>query len=41
MPGVEVATPDSLSIRKLAPGGVGGRLVVYTAAAIKKLGEVS
>lgn len=41
LPGVEIATPDSLSIRKLAPGGVGGRLVIYTTAAIKKLGEVA
>lgn len=40
MPGVETATPDSLSIRKLAPGGVGGRLVVFTESAIKKIGEV-
>jgi large subunit ribosomal protein L4e len=40
LPGVDTATPNSLSIRKLAPGGVGGRLVVFTEAAIKKMGEV-
>ncbi len=40
LPGVDTATLDGLSIRKLAPGGVGGRLTVYTESAIKKLSEV-
>lgn len=39
LPGVELATPSSLSIRKLAPGGQPGRLVVITESALKKLGE--
>lgn len=37
LPGVDIATPNSLSIRKLAPGGVGGRLTVYTEGAIENL----
>jgi large subunit ribosomal protein L4e len=40
LPGVDTATVDGLSIRKLAPGGVGGRLTVYTESAIEKLSEV-
>ncbi|AKA47811.1 50S ribosomal protein L4 [uncultured archaeon] len=39
LPGVEVATPDSLSIRKLAPGGQAGRLVVFTESALKQVGK--
>lgn len=39
LPGVEVATPDSLSIRKLAPGGQAGRLVVFTESALKQIGK--
>lgn len=38
LPGVDIATPNSLSIRKLAPGGVGGRLTIYTEDVIKNLG---
>ncbi len=37
LPGVDVATPNSLSIRKLAPGGVGGRLTVFTESAIESM----
>lgn len=37
LPGVDIATPNSLSIRKLAPGGVGGRLTVFTESAIENL----
>lgn len=37
LPGVDIATPNSLSIRKLAPGGVGGRLAVFTEAAIESM----
>lgn len=40
LPGVDVATPDSLSIRKLAPGGNGGRLTVFTKSALESLKEV-
>ena len=39
LPGVDVATPDSLSIRKLAPGGQAGRLVVFTESALKQVGK--
>ncbi len=39
LPGVELATPGSLSIRKLAPGGKAGRLVVFTESALKALGK--
>ncbi len=37
LPGVDIATPNSLSIRKLAPGGVGGRLTIYTESVIENL----
>ncbi len=40
LPGVDTATIDGLSIKKLAPGGVGGRLTVFTESALKKLSEV-
>lgn len=39
LPGVDTATPDTLSIRKLAPGGKGGRLVVFTESALKAVGK--
>lgn len=39
LPGVDIATPNSLSVRKLAPGGVGGRLTIYTEGAIKSMKE--
>ncbi|SMD30469.1 50S ribosomal protein L4 [Picrophilus oshimae] len=40
LPGVDIATPSSLSIRKLAPGGTGGRLTIFTESAISSLKEV-
>lgn len=40
LPGVDIATIDSLSIRKLAPGGNGGRLTIFTKGALKALSEV-
>lgn len=40
LPGVDIATPNSMSLRKLAPGGVGGRLTVFTESAMKSLKEV-
>lgn len=39
LPGVEIATPDTLSIRKLAPGGKAGRLIVFTESALKAVGK--
>lgn len=39
LPGVDVATADVLNVEHLAPGGVPGRLAVYTVSAIKKLEE--
>ncbi len=40
LPGVDLCTPTSLSIRKLAPGGQGGRLTIYTTDAIGELRKV-
>lgn len=40
LPGVDIATMGSLSLRKLAPGGQAGRLTVYTVSAIEELGKV-
>ncbi len=40
LPGVEIATMESLSIRKLAPGGEAGRLAVFTVSAMKELEKV-
>lgn len=40
LPGVETATTHSLSLRKLAPGGDGGRLTVFTESALKALEEI-
>ena len=37
--GVDTATVHSLSIRKLAPGGTGGRLTIFTEGAIAGLKE--
>ncbi len=34
-PGVDIATPNTLSILHLAPGGVPGRLTVFTASALE------
>lgn len=38
IPGVEVVKVDSLSVLPLAPGGVAGRLTLWTAAAVETLG---
>jgi len=35
--GVDIRTPATLKISDIAPGGVGGRLTVYTEAAIEEL----
>ncbi|MCL4350442.1 MAG: 50S ribosomal protein L4 [Candidatus Thermoplasmatota archaeon] len=37
-PGIDIAYSGNISISKLAPGGVGGRLVIFTESAIKKIG---
>ncbi len=39
LPGVDVATPDNLSILHLAPGGEPGRLTIITSSALEKLSE--
>lgn len=39
MPGVDVATPDTLSILHLAPGGVPGRLTLYTIKSLELLSK--
>lgn len=39
LPGVDVATPDNLSILHLAPGGEPGRLTIITRSALEKLSE--
>ncbi len=41
LPGVDTASLNSLSITKLAPGGIPGRLTVYTETAIKELEKVN
>ena len=38
--GVEVATPEKLTIEKLAPGGDPGRLTIFTEEAVKKMEEM-
>jgi len=38
-PGVDIATPNNLSILHLAPGGEPGRLTVITYSALKAIGE--
>ena len=37
LPGVDIATSSSMSIRKLAPGGVAGRLTIFTESSLKLL----
>ncbi len=37
--GVDIADVKSMSIRKLAPGGIGGRLTMFTEGALKAMGE--
>lgn len=39
LPGVSVSTPQTVSVLELAPGGVPGRLTVYTNTALSKLQE--
>ncbi|MFQ5406534.1 MAG: 50S ribosomal protein L4 [Candidatus Micrarchaeia archaeon] len=39
IPGVEVVKADKLSIEELAPGGVSGRLTIWTENALKKLSD--
>ncbi len=39
LPGVDVATPDNLSVLHLAPGGEPGRLTIITRSALEKLSE--
>jgi large subunit ribosomal protein L4e len=41
IPGVEVAEVDSLSVLPLAPGGVAGRLTIWTSSAFEALGARS
>jgi large subunit ribosomal protein L4e len=41
IPGVEVVSVDSLSVLPLAPGGVAGRLTIWTSSAIAVLGSRS
>jgi len=36
--GVDIAQPQQLNIEHLAPGGIAGRLTVFTKSALKKLG---
>ena len=36
--GVDVITPEQLNVKALAPGGVAGRLAVFTEAAVKQIG---
>lgn len=39
-PGVDYASVNLLNVELLAPGGVPGRLTIWTESAIKKLGEI-
>lgn len=39
LPGVDIATPASLNVMQLAPGGVPGRLAVYTPLSLKGIEE--
>ncbi len=39
--GIEIASARSLSLRKLAPGGKGGRLTLFTKSALAQLEEVT
>jgi large subunit ribosomal protein L4e len=41
IPGVQVVTVDNLSVLPLAPGGVAGRLTLWTASAVEVLGSKS
>ncbi len=39
LPGVDITTPDQLNILHLAPGGVPGRLTLFTLGALNKIAE--
>ncbi len=39
LPGVDVTTPKDLSVLHLAPGGVPGRLTVFTKSALEEIGR--
>jgi len=39
LPGVDVISADNLSVLHLAPGGVPGRLTIYSLSALTKIGE--
>ena len=39
-PGFDVATPEDLNTEVLAPGGVPGRLSIWTVSALKRVGEI-
>jgi len=39
LPGVEIVSTEGLSAGVLAPGGVAGRLAVFSESALKKVGE--
>lgn len=38
LPGVDVSHSKNISISKLAPGGVGGRLTIFTESSVRKIG---
>lgn len=40
IPGIDVAPPDKLTFTKLAPGGIPGRLTIYTMTALLRIGEI-
>jgi len=40
IPGVEFAHVERLNLLRLAPGGVGGRLIIWTESAFKKLNRI-
>lgn len=40
IPGLEVVTVNNLSTERLAPGGLPGRLTIWTKSAVQKLGKV-
>jgi large subunit ribosomal protein L4e len=37
--GIDIAKPHQLNIEHLAPGGIAGRLTIFTKSALKQLGE--
>ena len=38
--GIDITKPQQLNIEHLAPGGIAGRLTIFTKSALKQLGEV-